>query len=251
MTKVEKKYAEFKKQEDKTWLDKMVWTKGQNIFNSGSIDRFIRETNPFTDDTVVNTVDDYFKFIDKLSNKYESWVKEKDSSFKNSDFADMKNFFKGFFGEYFCYRIVEDTTRLLSQNELYCIRCMSPNLLNEDDNGIDFTAIVNNRPSVIQVKWWNRWVDDAENFLSNKTFQCLGYEGASAGYITINEQPEKNMYFIWLDNEEKAYNVINKNPRTKGRIVVFGKETWDFSINGRDTLFWVGLWNKINFLAQM
>jgi ABC-type bacteriocin/lantibiotic exporter with double-glycine peptidase domain len=95
MTKVEKKYAEFKKQEDKTWLDKMVWTKGQNIFNSGSIDRFIRETNPFTDDTVVNTVDDYFKFIDKLSNKYESWVKEKDSSFKNSDFADMKNFFKG------------------------------------------------------------------------------------------------------------------------------------------------------------
>lgn len=251
MTKVVKKYIDFKNHENETWLDKMVWCKGQKIFNTGSIDKFIRETNPFTYETVVNTVDDYFNFIDKLSNKFEKWVREKDSDFKNSDFADMKNFFKGFFGEYFCYRIAEDTTRLLSQNELYCIRCMSPNNINEDDNGIDFTAIINDKPCVIQVKWWNRWVDNSNEFLSNKTFQSLGYEGVTAGYITLTEQVEKNMYFIWLDSEEKAYNVINKNPRTKGRVVVFGKETWDFSINGRDKLFWNGLWDKINSLAQM
>lgn len=251
MTKVEKKYIEFKKNENKTWLDKMIWCKGQKIFNTGGIDKFIRETNPFTPETVVKTVDDYFNFIDKLSDKFGDWAREKDNNFKNDDFVDMKKFFKGFFGEYFCYRIAEDTTRLLSQNELYCIRCMSPNRIDEDDNGIDFTAIINDKPSVIQVKWWNRWADNGNDFLSNKTFQSLGYEGATAGYISLSELAEKNMYFIWLDSEEKAYNIINKNPRTKGRVIVFGKETWDFSINGRDKLFWSGLWDNINSLAQM
>ncbi len=251
MTKIEKKYNHFKNHENDTWCNKMVWCKGQKIFNTGSIDRFIRENSPFTPETIVNTVDDYFKFIDKLSDKYEKWARGIDSNFKNEDFSDMKKFFKGFFGEYFCYRIAEDTTRLLSQNELYCIRCMSPNHIDEDDNGIDFTAIINDKPCVIQVKWWNRWADNSNEFLSNKTFQSLGYEGTTAGYITLTEQVEKNMYFIWLDSEEKAYNIINKNPRTKGRVIVFGKETWDFSINGRDKLFWNGLWDKINSLAQM
>jgi hypothetical protein len=251
MTRVEKKYIEFKKNENKTWLDKMIWCKGQKIFNTGSIDKFIRETNPFTPETVVKTVDDYFNFINKLSDKFGDWAREKDNNFKNDDFVDMKKFFKGFFGEYFCYRIAEDTTRLLSQNELYCVRCMSPNLIGEDDNGIDFTAIINDKPCVIQVKWWNRWVNNDNEFLSIKTFQSLASEGAMAGYITLTEQIEKNMYFIWLDSEDKAYNIINKNPRLKGRVVVFGRETWDFSINGRDKLFWSGLWDNINSLAQM
>ena len=250
MTKVEKKYSDFKKVEKETWGEKMVWHKGQNIFNSGSIDRFIRETKLFTPETVVDNTDDCFAFIDRLSEKYVAWAKEIDGNFNEEDYEDMRKSFKGFFGEYFCYRIAEDTTTLLSEDELYRIRCMSPNLIEEDDNGIDFTAIINDEPSVIQVKWWNRWADKDKEFLSKNIFQALGYEGAAAGYINITEHPKKNMYFIWLDNEEDAYSVINRNPRTKGRVVVFGKETWDFSINGRDKIFWSGLWDKINALAE-
>ena len=251
MTKVEKKYYTFKEKEIETWRDKMVWQKGKSIFNKGSIDRFIKEKNPFTPETVVTNVDEYFSFIDRLSAQYETWAKNIDANFKDDEYDDMKKWFKGFFGEYFCYRIAEDTTTLISKNELYRIRCMSPNLIDEDDYGIDFTAIINDEPSVIQVKWWNRWADkDKESFLSHKVFQSLGYEGAAAGYIAISELPKKNMYFIWLDNEENAYSIINKNQRTKGRVVVFGKETWDFSINGRDKLFWEKLWNCINELAN-
>lgn len=178
---------------------------------------------------------------------YMYQAKVQNENYKENDYIDMEHFFKGFFGEYFCYRIAEDTTRLFSQNELYCIRCMAPNLIEEDDNGIDFTAIINDEPSVIQVKWWNKWGD---NYLTNAVFQKLGYEGAVAGYTTLTEIPKKNMYFIWLDKEQNAYNIINKNPRTKGRVVVWGKETWDFSINGRDKMFWENLWEKINALAE-
>lgn len=244
MTKIEKKYAEFKKNEAKIWQNKMIWQNSKNVFNSGSIDKFIGEVNPFTPDTIVNTVDDFFTFIDNIiCPTYIKWAKEQNGNYKENDYIDMGNFCKGFFGEYFCYRIAEDTTTLFSQNELYRIRCMSPNLYNEDDNGIDFTAIINDEPSVIQVKWWNKFEDKN---LSNKIFQSLGYEGATGGYITLTENLKKNMYFIWPNNEKKVYDIINKNPRTKGRVVVWGKETWDFSINGRDKLFWENLWNKIN-----
>lgn len=247
MIKVKKKYIEFKKNEKEIWQNKMVWQSGKKIFNNGNIDKFIKEIKPFTADTIVNTVDEFFIFLDKISVQYKDWAKVQNENYKENDYIDMEHFFKGFFGEYFCYRIAEDTTRLFSQNELYCIRCMAPNLIEEDDNGIDFTAIINDEPSVIQVKWWNKWGD---NYLTNAVFQKLGYEGAVAGYTTLTEIPKKNMYFIWLDKEQNAYNIINKNPRTKGRVVVWGKETWDFSINGRDKMFWENLWEKINALAE-
>lgn len=244
---LQKKYLKFKSEERQNWLDKMVWCKnGKYPFNTGAYDKFIKKRKPF-ENLNINNVVDYFKFIDNLSNEYVSWAKSVDSNYTDDDYVDMKDSFKGFFGEWFSYRVAEDTTRLIAKNNLYTIRYMSPNLINEDDNGIDFTAIINDEPSVIQVKWWNKWStkDSKNTYLSEKVFQSLGYEGATAGYISLTDEAKENMFFIWLASEEEAYKVINKNPRLKGRVVVFGEDTWNFSINGKDTYFWENIWNEL------
>lgn len=246
---IEDKYKKFKSQEKDVWLDKMVWSKGQKMFNSGSYDKFIKSDSMPEIPPIKNT-EDYFKFVDKVSETFILWAKKIDNTYEESDYIDMGKDIKGFFGEWFSYRVAEDTIRILTENKDYVIRYMSPNLIDEDDNGIDFTAIINDEPSVIQVKWWNKWVIKNKNrkddeYLSEKIFQSLGYEGQVAGYIDLTPEPKENMFFFWLGPEEDVYRIINKNPRIKGRVVVFGEDTWNFSVNGKDEYFWSNLWDGL------
>ena len=94
MTKVEKKYFEFKENEKEIWQNKMVWQSGKKIFNNGSIDKFIKEIKPFTADTIVNTVDEFFMFLDKISVQYKDWAKVQNENYKENDYIDMEHFFK-------------------------------------------------------------------------------------------------------------------------------------------------------------
>lgn len=247
MTKVHDKYVQFKRNEQKTWLDRMIWDGRNGLFNLGSFDKFIKSQHPFDGLHVMNA-DDYFGEVSKCAKEYRKWAVSVDNTYSEEDYDDMEQSFKGFMGEWFCYRIAEDCSRILVDNEMFVVREMAPNLMNERDNGIDFTATINDVPCVVQVKWWNRFID--KTFPRQEIFQKLGYEGATAGYIELNENVERNMCFMWLDDEEKAKMSINRNPRLKNRVIIFGKNAWDFSINGRDVIFWENIFKKLEELLD-
>lgn len=242
MTKVHDKYLKFKQNEKAVWFDRMVWNGHNGLFNLGSFDKFIASERPFDGLEVIN-VDDYFKEVSKCAEKYRKWAFSVDNTYKDDDYKDMEQSFKGFMGEWFCYRIAEDCTRIVTKDSTFVIREMAPNLLGERDNGIDFTATIDDIPCVVQVKWWNPFI--ANQFPNQEIFQKLGYEGATAGYIDLGESVQRNMCFMWLDDEDKATMSIDRNPRLKGRVAVFGRNAWDFSINGRDRIFWEGVFEKL------
>lgn len=121
----------------------------------------------------------------------------------------------------------------LGLDSIYDFSHVSPTLSNDKDGGVDFTAYVNDKPSVIQVKFWNQF---SKKCVGLSTIQKAYAEGISKDFI--NKLDKENVFICYLGCEKSVYDIVKTYKQYKNNLVVIGKESLDVSINKRNRLFW-------------
>lgn len=248
MEKIINKYNEFLANESTTWKCRFTWlgVDGKTPKHTTNIARFINETNAIEDLRGVYNVTDLYKKVDELANKYVSWVQSKGNNYNKKICTDIRNFFVGALGEFFFVELLNEVrclyTPIPSSNEFkrFDFHYISPMLKNDRDFGLDLVGVANDKPIVIQVKFWNPF---GKEKLPMEIFQKADSEGCRNEYI--NPQDNDNIFLCWLGSEERGFNVIKENKVFKNKIVVIGRTTLDFSINNTNKIFWEYLGVKL------
>ena len=243
MRSITDKYAEYKENEVDTWRRRFTWCglDGRNPKHTTSIFKFNSETDAFSKMNRVNNTEDLLNAVKKMSVEYVNWVKsKKGNEYVKLEYEDMERFFQGAIGEYFFYKLFEDVKCVLSPDNggvitRYDFNFVSPTLCEEDDLGVDLYSIVNDIPSVIQVKFWNPWT---KHGISIKTIQSAFAEGVSNNVIDKNEKG--NVFICFLGQEQSVYDKV-RSTGYRNNVVAIGKTSLAYTIDNRNKIFWNNL----------
>jgi hypothetical protein len=230
----------YKLVEKDTWRNRLTY-KGNNgklPKHIITIVNFNKETNAFNNIGSFYNINEFWNEVNKLADEYVNWVRLK-NKYNIKEFTNIHNFFVGTIGELFFYYLFEEVRCLIAPNinneyYRYDFSYVSPTLNGVRDGGVDFTAIVNDIPSVIQVKFWN---PNNKKGMKLDIIQKAYAEGISNGII--DKDIPNNIFICWLGNESTIYNCVKDNfKQYKKNVVAIGKNTLDRSINNRNEVFW-------------
>lgn len=135
----------------------------------------------------------------------------------------------------------------MTSRGVYAVRYMSPNGY---DTGIDFYGLMNGIPSVIQVKWWNKYSKEANITLD--IFQKLFADGVANDYIVGDGSQTKNLFLMWTGSENEVYKKLETFSSNKliRKIVVIGEESWSRACLDTDTVFWEEFWSSLEKISE-
>lgn len=245
MIKIIEKYNTYLSNKDKNWRDRMTWKgcDGKCPKHTTSIHKWNEETNIFSNMKQVNNSDELFKEVSHMADLYVTWVKSKNEYSKDAC-EDMKNFFIGVMGEFFFTSLFEEVKCIMAKDfngdgQRYDFYYTSPTLKRETDLGVDLTAVINDTPSVIQIKFWNPY---SKISLGIDIVQKAYAEGISGDIILKDEK--ENVFICFLGKEDTFYNKI-KSTNYKKNVVVIGKTALDLTINNRNKIFWSNYYNNL------
>ena len=196
------------------------------------------------------TVAGLFSLVDKLSDEYVSWVKSLEKGYTREEYLDMKNFFIGAIGEYFVVKLLTDVKCLMVSTDgtghfqRFDFHYVSPTLSGkESDCGIDIYCVANDKPSVMQVKFWSPFKKGSDK-VDPVVYQKLFTEGVDHEYISPSD--EKNIFFFWLGSEKTAQmNIIGSETHRGKHLVVIGRQTIAANIDDRNKIFWDNFYNSL------
>lgn len=248
MNKIIDIHNTYKLSEKDTWRNRLTYKgiNGKLPKHTISIINFNKDTNAFNNIGEVNNVNDFWNEVNKLATKYIDWIKTK-NNYNDKECTFIHNFFIGAIGELFFYILFDEVRCLIvpdSDNVYYRydFSYVAPTTIGIKDGGVDFTAIVNDTPSVIQIKFWN---PNAKKRMSLDVIQKAYAEGISNDMI--DKDTNNNVFICWLGNESTIYNCVKDNYRQyKKNIVAIGRNTLDRCINNRNNVFW----NKLKTFLQ-
>jgi hypothetical protein len=142
-----------------------------------------------------------------------------------------------------CLYIPDPTSKTFKRYDFHYV---SPNLSTDKDFGIDLTCVANDTPVVMQVKFWNPY---GKTKLSMDVFQKADSEGTRNGYINMSD--DNNIFLCWLGSEEGGLYPIKENKVFKNKIVVIGRDSFNFSINNTNKIFWSYLFDKLKKICYI
>lgn len=244
---IKEKFDRYINEYKKNWELRFIWSNSKNEAKCTiSIIQFFKETGILNDIEHKITLDGFFNQTEKLANEYTNWVKSQTSEYSDKEIEDMHNFFIGAIGEFFIVCLLSEMKCIYKFDKehhscyRYDFRMISPNLQNDKDFGVDLTCISNGKPSVIQVKWWNRF---SKNKPGIEVFQKLMSEGKVRNYC--NDNDDHNRFLFWTGCEEDITKKIKDCGYDKW-CVCFGNYSISEVIDNRaEEDFWNILYQKL------
>lgn len=240
MEQIVENYNKYKSDIESNWKKRLTWMgiNGKNPKHTISIIRFNAETNAFSSMKEVNTANDFYKESDRLADVYVDWVNSKETFYSKKEYEDMHNFFVGAMGEIFFCTLFDDVKCIIAPDvndeyHRFDIRYATPTLKDDKDAGVDMTCIVNDIPSVVQVKFWNPF---AKKCIGIDIIQKAYAEGTSKNII--NKDEKDNVFICFLGNEDSVYRCTNEYKQYSMNVVAFGAKAMDATINNRNKIFW-------------
>lgn len=237
---------------DKTLARRLTWAglNGKNPKHTTTIARFNAETGAFS--TSFAGVEDsasFFKKAVEVSNAYVEWVKSKDKGYSELEYSDMRNFFVGAIGELFFESIMENIKCIFAPDRgkdyrRYDFHQVSPER-ERKDFGVDFYALVNDIPSVIQVKFWNPF--NKKNTVGVDIVEKAHSQGVARDIIDNSDKG--NVVICTLGSEESIFSSLKRVPEYRDKVVVIGRNALMATVDNRLQLtFWERFFN---FLAGL
>lgn len=219
MEKVIEKYNKYIENYRSVWENRFTWRDRRGDKKpTTNIVEFFKDTKVFDGIKHTNTLEEMFKQSDILAGKYEKWVLKKSfevgSPYSETDLKDMHNFFNGAIGEFFIVCLLTEIKSIDKYDEVskmvrrYDFTCVSPLLPEDDDIGVDLTCVANDKPSVIQVKWWNKFGDDKKVKMNMDVFHKLISVGLVKEYCRLDEKD--NRFLFWTGKESKSTKIIRR-----------------------------------------
>ena len=253
MEKTINKYNDFIQNEIDTWKSRFTWlgTDGRTPKHTTTIAKFFNETKCIDSISTTN-VNDLYQKVSNLADSYVEWVQSKGNNYKKQACDNMKKFFIGALGEFFfvellnevrCLYIPDPTSKTFKRYDFHYV---SPNLSTDKDFGIDLTGVANDTPVVMQVKFWNPY---GKTKLPIEVFQKADSEGTRNGYINMSD--DNNIFLCWLGSEESGLYPIKENKVYKNKIVVIGRDSFNFSINNTNKIFWSYIFDKLKKICYI
>lgn len=244
---VNERYNEYISNYKYTWVRRFVWSNSRGGAKpTTSIIEFFKETGILNDIEHKITLDDFFKQTEELANRYVCWVKTKTSKYSKEEIGDMLKFFIGAIGEFFIVCLLSEMKCIIKFDKTnniqyrYDFRKVSPNLPNDRDFGVDLTCFANGKPSVIQVKWWNRY---SKIEPSLEVFQKLMSEGKVRNYC--DDDDDHNRFLFWTGKEDSVTKKLKDCGYSKW-CVCFGEYSITDVIDNRaEEDFWNHLYQKL------
>ena len=250
MEKILENYEKYTKSANDNWESRLTWMGlyGKDPKHTTSIIRFNKETGKMGDFKQVMSVQEFFKEADRLATEYVEWVKSKDKGYGKKEYEDMHKFFIGAVGEIFFYKLFSEVKCIMSPDASgtyvrYDFNFISPTLKTDKDAGVDFTAVVNDTPSVIQTKFWNPF---GKKGIDIDIIQKAYAEGVSKDLI--NKDEKANIFICWLGNEDSVFRCTKEYKQYKDNAIPIGFKALDVSINGRNKVFWNSLYDFLRSL---
>lgn len=250
MEKILENYNAYKGSATENWENRLTWMglNGKEPKHTTTIIRFNKETGALDSMERVMTAQDFYKKSTELATVYTDWVKSKGKQYTEKEYEDMRNFFVGAMGEIFFYRLFEDVKCIMAPDATgtyvrYDFNYVSPTLKDDKDAGVDFTASVNDVPSVIQSKFWNPF---GRKSMELDIIQKAYAEGISKDLI--NKDEKANIFICWLGNEDSVFRCTRQYKQYRENVVPIGFKALDVTINNRNKFFWDNLYE---FLATL
>lgn len=249
---VDKNYSNYLACGEKSvWMDRFIWCRnGKDPKGTTSITEFNKATSAFANMKDVYNVDDLQKEVSSLAEKYVEWVKTfPNTGYVAEDYNDMRNFFIGAIGEYFFYKLMSEARYILAPNNIgelvdYNFHRVSPTLKQSDDFGVDVYFYANDIPCVGQVKFWNRFSKHEPGI---KVIQGACSEGVMGGSLDPNH--ENNVFVFFLGDERSMYSHLAKDwSKYRKHVVPIGKTAMDWTVNGKNKMFWDSFKKSLNEL---
>ena len=252
MENIIKHFEKYSSSVEETWKNRFTWKgmTGKTPKHTTSIRKFEEATKAFEKIDPAYTVAGLFSLVDKLSDEYVSWVKSLEKGYTKEEYLDMKNFFIGAIGEYFVTKLLTDVKCLMvsmdgaSHFERFDFNYVSPTLSGkESDCGIDIYCVANDKPSVMQVKFWSPFKKGSDK-VNPVVYQKLFTEGVDHEFISTSD--ENNIFFFWLGSEKTAQmNIIGNETHRGKHLVVIGRLAIAASIDNRNKIFWDNFYNSL------
>ena len=249
--KIVKMRGDYLSNKDKSLTRRLTWAGlgGKNPKHTTTIARFNSETNAFS--TAFIGVEDsasFFKKAAEMSNVYVDWVKSKNKGYSELEYGDMRNFFVGALGELFFEFIMENVKCVFAPDRGKDYRRYDFNLVSPEkerkDFGVDFYALVNDTPSVIQVKFWNPF--NKKNIVGIDIIEKAHAQGVARDIIDNSEKG--NVIICTLGSEESIFSSLKRVPEYRDKVVVVGRNALAATVDNRLALTF---WSKFfNFLAS-
>ena len=251
MEKILENYQAYKNSASENWESRLTWMglNGKEPKHTTTIIRFNKETGALGTMNEVKTADEFYKEAVRLADVYVEWVQTKNKMYSKKEYEDMRNFFVGALGEIFYYRLFEDVKCVMAPDATgtyvrYDFSYVSPTLKDDKDAGVDFTASVNDIPSVLQSKFWNPF---AHKGMEIDVIQKAYAEGVSKGLI--NKDEKANVFICYLGSEESVFRQTKQYKQYRNNVVPIGFHALDVTINNRLPSFWNNLRGFLKNLA--
>lgn len=229
----------------KTWENHSKWKDSKLLsVPATSIITFFKELPVVDSFKEVNNCKALFNVTNKISKQYANWAIENSKklgdklNFTEDDIESLKNFFKGFIGEYFFMEIVlkRSHSSLIVENRKNNTKYLMEYyhvIPTEEDFGIDGLCIDHNGNNcVIQVKFWN---DALNDILKLAVMQKAYCEGVVHKYI--DPYAENNVIICWLGNNSKVTPFLKKDKDLNNHIVFIDNTALEKTIN-KNKMFW-------------
>ena len=254
ITDIKERNKFFNDNEFDTWASRFVWRGlyGTEFYTSISIFKFFANNKGLLDmfKNIID-VDSLFKVTKKLAKKYVDWVKGLIPIDSDEKINDIHNFFIGSVGEFFFTYLLDDVKCLLSKSKTESGKYsenyfdyVAPRLPKEKDFGVDLTCIVNYKPCVVQVKFWNPY---SPKILTNEIAQGCFADGVLNGFITPND----NVVICWLGDDRKISQHLRENKILYDKIIFIDNETLTLSVKNKKLSFWEKTFEKFtNFVEN-
>lgn len=229
----------------KTWKDHSKWKDNSlTTVPATSIITFFTEQSVADNFAEITNCRSFFNKVNTVSKHYAKWAVENSQklgdklTFSKDDIESLKNFFKGFMGEYFFMEIVlkRSHTSLVVENrrnntkhhaEYYHVIPI------EEDFGIDGLCVDRNGDNcVIQVKFWNDALNDTLKLAVMQKAYC---EGVVHKYI--DPYADNNVIICWLGNNTKVTPFLKKDKDLNNHIVFVDSTALGKTIDN-NTMFW-------------
>lgn len=217
MEKVIEKYNKYIENYQEVWANRFTWrdSKGDKKPTTNIVE-FFKETKPFDEIKHVDSLDGMFKQTNELAVKYRNWVNDKSKAtgfvYSKKDLNNMYNFFIGAIGEFFVVCLLTEIGCINKYDveagtvRRYDFSKVAPLLPEDTDLGVDLTCMANDKPSVIQVKWWNPY--NKERKLEMDVFHKLVSVGHVCGYCKPDEKD--NRFLFWTGFERKTTKLLRR-----------------------------------------
>ena len=248
---IRKNYENYMSDADGVWNARFTWIKDRKDQKwESSIPRFDEATDALSKLNGIHNADDLFKGVESLADEYVGWVKSNWGNYSKEYYEDMHRFFVGAIGEFFFFKLLTDVKCLLIPDQSgslnrYDFNLVSPELSQFNDYGIDLYGLADDVPSVMQVKFWNRF---ARHDPGIKAIQGMIADGIMSD--AIDKSQNNNAFICFLGNESSIYSHLLKDWRKyRNNVVPLGRKAL-CAVENRNKFFWESLVDSLKKVGK-